>query len=231
MVNNFADVNLELADEAIEAISPREGSSELSSILTDIKENSAIINRQGRRVDSIVESMMQHDSISSSSKESVDINRLVEDSCENVIKFGSTKGIEVRPWIVFDLSSNTGQAEVDERQIAKVINSLIENAVHSIMLKKSDQTRVESQSIVISTRRHENAVEISISDTGVGIPQEIQDRIFEPFFTTKPTGEGSTGLGLSVSHGIVSEGHQGTITVKSTEGEGANFTVVLPIKR
>ena len=57
--------------------------------------------------------------------------------------------------------------------------------------------------------------------------REIEDRIFEPFFTTKPTGSG-TGLGLSLSYDIVTQGHGGTLKVESTEGEGATFIISLP---
>ena len=69
-------------------------------------------------------------------------------------------------------------------------------------------------------------VEIHISDTGCGIPQENLARIFDPFFTTKEVGKG-TGLGLSVSQGIV-EKHGGTIRVSSKPGQGSSFTIWLP---
>lgn len=73
------------------------------------------------------------------------------------------------------------------------------------------------------------AVEISFSDTGTGIPEEIRAKIFEPFFTTKRVGDG-TGLGLSVSYGIVRD-HGGDIRLDSTVGVGSTFTVVLPIPK
>jgi signal transduction histidine kinase len=65
-----------------------------------------------------------------------------------------------------------------------------------------------------------------VTDTGEGIPEEYLERVFEPFFTSKEVGTG-TGLGLSVSYGIV-EKHHGTISVESKVGKGTTFSVVLP---
>lgn len=72
-----------------------------------------------------------------------------------------------------------------------------------------------------------NMVELSLQDTGVGIPQEQVSKIFDPFFTTKPVGEG-TGLGLTVVHGIIQE-HNGAIRVDSVPGQGTTFIVSLPV--
>jgi two-component system, NtrC family, sensor kinase len=71
---------------------------------------------------------------------------------------------------------------------------------------------------------------ISVSDNGNGIPQEVLDKIFQPFFTTKPTGKG-TGLGLSLSYEIVTKAHGGELKVENKEGEGATFTIILPVKK
>ncbi|HEX3386633.1 MAG TPA: ATP-binding protein, partial [Mucilaginibacter sp.] len=69
---------------------------------------------------------------------------------------------------------------------------------------------------------------IKVKDNGNGVPDAIKDKIMQPFFTTKPTGEG-TGLGLSLSYDIVVKGHGGTMSVNSIEGEGSEFTVLIPI--
>jgi two-component system NtrC family sensor kinase len=96
----------------------------------------------------------------------------------------------------------------------------------------------EGGSIVISTgtggspssHRSEgwDMIEVSVSDTGPGIPGEIINRIFDPFFTTKPVGDG-TGLGLAICHKIVEE-HNGAISVESEVGKGTRFVIRLPAK-
>ena len=78
----------------------------------------------------------------------------------------------------------------------------------------------------ISARPVRDMVEILIQDSGAGVPEEIRSRIFEPFVSTK---QGGTGLGLSVSYGIVSA-HGGSLDLMSDRGPGACFRVILPIK-
>ena len=80
--------------------------------------------------------------------------------------------------------------------------------------------------IKIKTFKENGQISISIKDTGVGISKAIRNRIFDPFFTTK--GVQSTGLGMSVSYGIINR-HGGTIRVNSTEGKGSTFVITFPI--
>jgi CheY-like chemotaxis protein len=78
----------------------------------------------------------------------------------------------------------------------------------------------------LSAEERNGLLEISVSDTGVGMSQEVRSRIFDPFFTTK--GNAGMGLGLAVSYGIVQR-HQGTIEVESEVGQGTSFRIKLPI--
>ena len=109
--------------------------------------------------------------------------------------------------------------EVDVPRIKQVFLNLINNAVY---VMKDGGTLTVRSSVVGDT------VQVEVIDTGTGILPEHLDRIFEPFFTTKPDVSG-TGLGLSVSLGIV-QSHGGTIEVKSEVGRGSTFVVKLPAK-
>jgi C4-dicarboxylate-specific signal transduction histidine kinase len=82
--------------------------------------------------------------------------------------------------------------------------------------------------ITITCKVHEQIINISVRDTGPGIPPGLEQRIFDPFFTTKDVGTG-TGLGLSITYGIIKE-HQGTILVENYPDEGALFLIQLPLK-
>lgn len=103
-------------------------------------------------------------------------------------------------------------------QLQQVFTNLILNAAHAMP---------GGGTLTIRTRQEEGTVRAEFEDTGTGIDPANRHRLFEPFFTTKPPGEG-TGLGLSVSYGIVQK-HGGTIAVSSEPGHGALFTVVLPL--
>jgi two-component system NtrC family sensor kinase len=103
-------------------------------------------------------------------------------------------------------------------QINQVFMNLLVNAAQAIP---------KHGHIALRSGRTEEQVWFSIADDGDGIPAEIQARIFDPFFTTKPVGNG-TGLGLSVSYGIIDK-HGGHIEVSSPPGQGSTFTVWLPI--
>ncbi len=101
------------------------------------------------------------------------------------------------------------------------------NQVFMNILANAMQAITEKGIVKISTQLDNNNAVIAISDSGMGIPEELKNRIFEPFFTTKEIGKG-TGLGLSISYGIIQK-HQGTLKVSSTPNQGTTFTIRIPI--
>jgi signal transduction histidine kinase len=84
--------------------------------------------------------------------------------------------------------------------------------------------------IRVVTRAFVDHAEISVQDSGTGIPEDIRAKIFDPFFTTKPVGKG-TGQGLAISYSIIVKQHGGEIFVKSEMGKGTTFTIKLPFEQ
>ncbi len=141
----------------------------------------------------------------------------VDSIIDNVLKISeytiSKKGIKIEK----DLSPEIPTLWVDSNKMEQVLLNIIINAI---------QAMDEGGTLTIKTWLEDERCNISISDTGRGIPGDIISRIFDPFFTTKEVGEG-TGLGLTVSKAIV-EQHGGSIEVETSE-RGTTFTVRIPL--
>ena len=118
-------------------------------------------------------------------------------------------------------------------KLNQVFMNLIVNAIDAIDDKcatlSDTELQAEQPSLVVSTVLGDGQVVITIKDSGVGIPRNIQQRIFDRFFTTKPVGKG-TGLGLAISYTIVTQEHQGELTFHSQMGVGTTFVIKLPLQ-
>ena len=127
-------------------------------------------------------------------------------------------------------------------EINQVFMSVLSNAIDALTQPDKNcqktaylSSEINGQSIVptieISTELlNSEKVQITIADNGSGIPEDVKKRLFDPFFTTKPVGQG-TGLGLSISYQTIVEGHQGELYCQSMPGQGAKFTIILPLKQ
>ncbi len=130
-----------------------------------------------------------------------------------------------------DLADDVGAVLVDPTRVHQVLINLSTNAAHA-MRETGGVLEVGLANVDLARREPEldlppgPYVQLTVSDTGHGIPDELVERIFEPYFTTKDKGVG-TGLGLSVAHGIIKK-HGGGIKVTSALGRGTTFTVLLP---
>jgi PAS domain S-box-containing protein len=174
------------------------------------------IEKHVRHCKSIVEDLLSFARRSEAKKEAGDIHRTINEvlgfirqhSAKGRIEFKTQFAPEVPPLVM------------DEKKIRQVLVNLLMNAIHAV----GDAGEI---TVATAFRPSSRQVEIRVRDTGYGIKEQDLNLIFDPFFTTKPTGEG-TGLGLSVSYGIVKK-HGGEIRVESAPGEGSTFAVVLPI--
>ncbi len=116
-------------------------------------------------------------------------------------------------------------------QLNQVFMNLLANAIDALEERDSQRTAQEMlddpSQITIQTRWSGTGIRIAIADNGSGIPLAVQSRIFDPFFTTKPVGKG-TGMGLSISHQIITEKHGGKLECFSTPGQGTVFMIQIP---
>ena len=114
--------------------------------------------------------------------------------------------------------------------LGRVLLNLFSNAFYAVRQRQLKGEPGYIPTVTVITRQVQDHVEIRVHDNGMGIPEAMRQKIFQPFFTTKPSGEG-TGLGLSLSYDIVTQGHGGTLTVNSQDGKYTEFLISLPINQ
>ena len=115
----------------------------------------------------------------------------------------------------------------DHNRLEQVFVNLVSNAMDALDEKGKTEGQDWERTLKIRSSSVDGQVGVTVSDNGTGIPEEITNKIFEPFFTTKDIGKG-TGLGMSISYGIIKE-YGGTIEIKSEVGKGATFELRFPI--
>jgi two-component system, NtrC family, sensor kinase len=236
-VNNFSEVNQELLMEMNVEIE-KGNLDEVKLIIKDIIENEQKINHHGKRADAIVKGMLQHSRTSSGIKEPTDINALADEYLRLAYHGLRAKDKSFNATMKTDFDKSIGKLKVVPQDLGRVILNLITNAFYAVNEKKKapqppggglyEPTVIVRTSFLPSSGGQRGACLISVSDNGNGIPQSALDKVFQPFFTTKPSGQG-TGLGLSMSYEIVTKGHGGELKVENKIGEGATFTIVLPV--
>jgi PAS domain S-box-containing protein len=127
--------------------------------------------------------------------------------------------------VIRDYSGDMPQVPVIAVEIEQVLLNLLKNAAQAM----ADNPPERKPRIVVRIRREEKYAVLDVEDNGPGMTVDVRRRVFEPFFTTKEVGVG-TGLGLSISYMIVTQNHKGLLEVESTPGNGARFTVRLPLE-
>jgi two-component system, NtrC family, sensor kinase len=226
-INNFSEVSGELIDEMNEELDKGE-ITEVKEIANDIRQNLEKINHHGKRADAIVKGMLQHSRASSGQKEPTDINALADEYLRLSYHGLRAKDKSFNADFRLEADKNLTKVNVVPQDIGRVLLNLINNAFYAVDKKAKQGIEGFKPVVVITTKKQEDFIVISVKDNGEGVPNEIKDKIFQPFFTTKPTGEG-TGLGLSLSYDIVTKGHGGKLNVNSEKGKGTEFIVQLPI--
>ncbi|MBN2659419.1 MAG: HAMP domain-containing histidine kinase [Spirochaetales bacterium] len=181
----------------------------------------------GQRASSIIQNMLSFSRVDHDPYSTHDPVEMLEEILElasadfNLKKHFDFKAIG----IVRQYSSNLPPVPCSKSQIQQVILNLLKNGAEAMCEKDSPAI---PPCFILRIWSDEMRLYIEIEDNGPGLNSEEKKHIFDPFFTTKPVGSG-TGLGLSVSYFIITENHKGTFDVRSGPGEGACFTIGLPL--
>jgi len=214
-VNNFAEVSAELLDD-MKADLHAGKTTEAAEIADDLQVNLQKINHHGQRASAIVKGMLEHSRTSTGTKVATDLNALADEYLRLSYHGLRAKDNSFNATMKTHFDSDLPKIEVIPQDIGRVLLNLINNAFYAVNEKTKQGIQDYSPTVTVSTKKLENAIEISVKDNGNGIPEAIKDKIFQPFFTTKPTGQG-TGLGLSLAYDIVTKGHGGTLTVEQID--------------
>ena len=177
-----------------------------------------IVLREALRARSVVRRLLDFSRQSESMRARVSLNEIIEDVVALSKHLLHTSGVRLN----LDLEVNLPWVLVDANQMKQVLLNLVHNALQA--MPSGGDMKILTETV---SRNNRDWVVVSVMDTGIGIPQSELARIFEPFYTTKGS-QGGTGLGLSVTYGIVTD-HGGQIDVESLPGRGSKFTVWLPL--
>jgi PAS domain S-box-containing protein len=191
------------------------GEAEDQGVSAQVREDLKVIHRNVLRVAGVAQALRSFARQSTGERRPVDLNAVVAETLLLVGKPMSTDNIRVTTALDPALPSLLGDANA----LQQVLLNLLTNAREAL---------TEGGEISIQTGcdpARPGRLQLSVTDTGPGIPPAHLPHLFEPFYTTKPSG---TGLGLAVSYGIVQD-HLGTIDVHSVAGQGATFTLSFPV--
>jgi two-component system NtrC family sensor kinase len=188
----------------------------------EVRSDLETIAQETERVRKIVKGLLDFSRQTELDREPTDVNRLVRFTISLVENQALIKGVNLN----FEQGEGLPMITLDKNQMQSVLLNIMINALDAT--DAGGSITITSGIGVSTSKPGQNGIEILCTDTGCGISPENLNKLFDPFFTTKDVGHG-TGLGLSVSYGIV-ERHGGTIWVQSKIGKGSTFKVWLPIE-
>jgi two-component system NtrC family sensor kinase len=188
----------------------------------DIRSDLQTIAESTERVRKIVKGLLDFSRQTKLDQEPTDVNMLIRSVISPMENQALVKGVSIK----FDPGENLPTVTLDRSQFQSVLINLIINALDAT--EPGGNINIYTTTGLSASNTGHKGVEITIADTGSGIPPDNLDKLFDPFFTTKEVGQG-TGLGLSVSYGIVQR-HRGTIRVQSELGKGSTFFIWIPIE-
>ena len=225
-VNNFSEVSVDLLNELREEIAANH-TDNLLAIADDLTQNLQKISQHGGRVSSIVKGMLEHSRASTGERRPTDLTTLVNEYLELAYQGFRAKDKAFVCHLEKHGDPTVGEVNVVAQDIGRTLLNLYNNAFYAVREKQKTATGHYQPTVRVHINRITDGIVIQVVDNGMGMSEAVKAKIFQPFFTTKPSGQG-TGLGLSLSHDIVTKEHGGELLVKTQPGEGTEFSICIP---
>ena len=238
-VINFSKMSAKLLDDLTELIDDsadkldEDDAADLEDIAADLKENMQKIQEHGERAISIIRGILLQSRGKAGEFLPTDVGQLVHEyvwlSYHSIRANDKTFNITIQE----DIQEGMPKVMVIPQDLSRAVLNVMNNACYTVKERATKEEASYSPTIAIKVALRgegENAeLQIDIKDNGMGMTPEVQEKIFETFFTTKPAGQG-TGLGMSITHDIITNGHKGKLLMTSEPNVGTTFSFIIPVK-
>lgn len=239
-VINFSKMSVKLLDDLKDILDDcadkldADDAADLEDISADLKENLSKIQEHGERAISIIRGILQQSRGKSGEMLPTDVGQLVHEyvwlSYHAMRANDKSFNITIREEIPGDMP----KVMVIPQDISRAVLNVMNNACYTVKDRAGQEGEDYKPEIDVKVSLAPDGngggeLRIVIQDNGMGMTPEVKEKIFENFFTTKPAGQG-TGLGMSITHEIITKNHKGQLLVESEPKVGSTFTFIIPVK-
>jgi len=239
-VINFSKMSVKLLDDLQDVLDDcadklgEDDAADLEDISSDLKENLAKIQEHGERAISIIRGILLLSRGKAGEMLPTDAGQLVHEYVWLSYHAMRANDKSFNLTIKEDTQENMPKVMVIPQDLSRAVLNVMNNACYTVKERASQegadyQPTIEVKVFLESKGGNEGELHVSITDNGMGMTPEVKERIFEVFFTTKPAGQG-TGLGMSITHDIITKNHNGKLLLESEPGVGTSFTFIIPVK-
>ena len=238
-VINFSKMSVKLLNDLQEIVEDcadkisEDDAADLEDISEDLKENLSKIQEHGERAISIIRGILLHSRGKAGEFLPTDVGQLVHEYVWLSYHAMRANDKNFNISIIEDIPENMPKVMVIPQDLSRAVLNVMNNACYTVKERAgkegADYVPTISVKVTLQQNGTEGELTIELKDNGMGMTQEVQKEIFKNFFTTKPAGQG-TGLGMSITHEIITKSLGGQLLLTSEPLVGTTFTFIIPVK-
>ena len=207
---------------------------DMQDISADLKENLEKIQEHGERAISIIRGILLHSRGKAGEMLPTDVGQLVHEYVWLSYHAMRANDKSFNISIQENIQENMPKVMVVPQDLSRAVLNIMNNACYTVKERTGIEGEDYKPAIVVTVALTQDGsgggeLRVDIADNGMGMTPEVKAKIYENFFTTKPAGQG-TGLGMSITHEIITKNHNGKLLVESEPMVGTTFTFIIPVK-